>query len=65
MNRDYRCYFLGRDDKFKDFVEFTAADDLTAIAVAQQYFDSQREFVAFELWEGTHKIHAGRRVGCI
>jgi hypothetical protein len=52
MDRYYRCYFLGGDDKFKDFVDFAAPDDQTATAKAQQYFDNQREFVGFELWEG-------------
>ncbi|HVA13830.1 MAG TPA: hypothetical protein VNF99_11310 [Stellaceae bacterium] len=57
MNRDYRCYFLGSDGKFKDFVAFVCADDQAAIAQAQRYFASQSDYVGFELWESTRKVY--------
>jgi hypothetical protein len=61
MVRYYRCYFLGSDDKFKDFVDLASADDAAAIAEAQRRFDNLGEFVAFEIWEGTRKVYVGRR----
>lgn len=56
MKCDYRCYFLGKDGKIKDFVEFACADDAAAIAEAQQHFVRQRGYGGFELWQGARKV---------
>lgn len=58
MDRYYRCYFLSKENRFKDIVEFFCPDDEAAIARAQQYFACQVEFVGFELWEGTRRVYS-------
>lgn len=61
MIRDYRCYFFGRDGKFKDFIEFARPDDDAAIAAAQQVFERLGYYAGFELWEGSRKVYLGTR----
>jgi hypothetical protein len=62
MTRHYRCYFLGSDGKFKDFVDIICADDSAAVAKAQQCFAAYPECAAFEIWEAARKVYLGRRV---
>lgn len=57
MNRDYRCYFFGKDGKFKDFIEFASPDDQAAIAKSQHYFERLGFYAGFELWEGARKVY--------
>lgn len=55
---DYRCYFLGRDGKFKAVEEFHSANAALALLQAFRFFRSQSEYPRFELWTGSHLIHA-------
>jgi hypothetical protein len=54
---DYRCYFLGRDHKFKWVREFRGIGDAPALLIALQFFRSQSEFPQFELWNGARLVY--------
>lgn len=59
MDHHYRCYFLDSDNKFADFADLICASDPEAIAEAQRRFAGQRDYVGFELWEGTRRVYTG------
>lgn len=55
---DYRCYFIGRDHRFKWVRKFRGVSNAQALLVALQLFRRQSEFYQFELWSGARLIHA-------
>lgn len=57
VQRDYRCYFLGRDNRIKDVVEFRSMSDDEAIVTAQRQLAVLRFYAGFELWEGTRQVY--------
>lgn len=61
MSCRYRCYFLSRDNKVKDVIEFTCDDDATAVVEAWHRFRRLRIFSGFELWEGARRVYVQLR----
>jgi hypothetical protein len=55
--RDYRCYFLGSDNRIKNVLEFAAASDEAAIAVGERRSSHIQPYAGVELWQGLRQVY--------